>query len=473
MLGPSAEESEMLVMEHLHYLERLAKFSLDLNMYNIPIVQETFQKLVSITGTRRFLQRAEAFERFLSMLSRRTLNSNYYLNRQYYEDVNTYNSNIYGNVNYDQDFARRVQAVNTENAYYRDYNRRILNNENMLSMNNMNRYYRQPYFNQRDISPNNNLDDIEEEEEEEEIEVEVEENIEEIDQDENIEQEENNNNLSFNSENSLPTTSSLREEYSIYAPSAHYRRHRSRAPSYESYLTRIRHPNYQRVQSTLPETSNSATHTTNNSDTKINDNIYPENNSETNNTISTIRTFNNPNNISLNTTITNTNTTTTTTTNITNTNDNNNNNNNNHINNLENIHHDSTNESLQLKYNTPSYRNINMKIYEDLNILTPPATEDEINIKEEKDTENENINVNTNQDININNTESQTIIIIPTVELGSIDQKIYSNIPKDNNFDSDDSSNNNTINKKSENSLNIKAEDYQIESIYKKGISII
>jgi len=293
----------------------------------------------------------------------------------------------------------------------RNYNRRILNG-NMLSMNNMNRYYRQPFYNQRDILSNNNLDDIEEEDEEEE------ENEEEIEQDINIEQDENIDNLPFNSENSSPSTTSLREEYSIYAPLGHHRRRRSRAPSYESYMSRIYHSNFSRIQSNnRSEISNSESHNNNNSDTKNNDTVYPENNLDSNNTISDIKPFENNNN-----------------SNITLNNNNNNN---------ENIHHETTNDPLQinndLKFNTPSYKNINMKLYEDLNILTPPATEDDINIKEEKNTENEKINTDNHQDININNSEnqkSQSILIIPTVDLGSFDKNLYSNIPKEDHIDS-------------------------------------
>ncbi|ORX54683.1 hypothetical protein BCR36DRAFT_321885, partial [Piromyces finnis] len=433
MLGPSAEESEMLVMEHLHYLERLAKFSLDLNIYNIPIVQETFQKLVSITGTRRFFQRAEAFERFLSMLSRRTLNPNYYLNRQHFEEINAYNnSNVYGYANYNQEYANRVQAVNFENvnAYYREYNQRLLNG-NILSMNNMNRYYQQTYYNQRDILQNNGLDDIDEEES-------VEEEEEEIENDETIEQDENITNHSFNSENSSPiisNSSSLREDYTLYAPSAHYRRRRSRAPSYESYINRIHYPDFRRVQSSLSEISTSVPQ---NMDTKNNDTLYPENNSETtNNIISNITTF-----------------------------DNNNNNKS-----IENIHNDSTNDSLQmnkeLKYNTLSYRNINMKLYDNLNILTPPSVDNDAKIKKEKESGDEKMNNKSSQDTNITNSESQSILIIPNVELESFDKK-YHNIPKEEINNLKDSSKNNTINKKSENCINIKAEDYQTKTIYNK-----
>ncbi|KAL6618557.1 hypothetical protein U3516DRAFT_825438 [Neocallimastix sp. 'constans'] len=152
MLGPSAEESEIIATEHLHYLERLAKFSLDLNMYNIPIVQETFHKLVSITGTRRFLQRAEAFERFLTMLSRRTLNSNYYMNRQYNEDINSFNTNInmYGYTNYDFEFNlsnpisdfRPVTSSNTSSSNNTinntNTNTNIISNNNNSNNNNIN-----------------------------------------------------------------------------------------------------------------------------------------------------------------------------------------------------------------------------------------------------------------------------------------------------------------------------------------------
>jgi len=345
MLGLSAEENEMLVVEHLHYLERLAKFSLDLNMYGIPIVQETFQKLVSITGTRRFFQRAEAFERFLTMLSRRTMNNNYYLSRQFYEDVNAYG---YTNA-YDYDYARRVQAANTEAvnpSYFYNYNHRFHNESMLPTMNTANRYYRQPFLNQRDIVLNNSLDDIEEEDEEEE----------ENDQEENY-----NNDVSFNSENFSPV-SSLREEYSVYAPSVQHRRQRSGVSNPEVY--RIRLPTMQRIPSNIPEVHNSAAPNSTNLDSKINSDLYPENH-EVPNSMSDIRSFEAHPSLNLHTNDSNTNSTNNNNGNTNNPNIHNHQNNNNSI--SENSPKDTSSESIlvnnlnkELKYNTPStYTNIN------------------------------------------------------------------------------------------------------------------
>eukprot|EP00833_Pecoramyces_ruminatium_P011998 jgi/Orpsp1_1/1186030/evm.model.c7180000096550.1 len=455
MLGPSAEESEIIATEHLHYLERLAKFSLDLNIYNIPIVQETFQKLVSITGTRRFLQRAEAFERFLSMLSRRTLNSNYYLNRQYHEDMNSHNTNMYGYYNYDYDYNRRLQNIHNENIYhirhFRIPNENINTNINVninpnliyMSNMNMNRYIRQPYMNQRGIPNNNSLNNIEEEEEEEEID------------------QEENNNLSINSESS--STLSLREDYSLYASSAHHHHHqRSHPLNHENYITRVHLSNFQRVPSHIPENRNRNHHhhSNNNSDIKINEDLYPENNhNHVSNPISDIRSHNNTttDNSNNNNDCNNNNSNNTNDTNSTNdtncSNDTNNNSINNDQNNIVDI---SGLNKEELKYNTQSYKNINVKLYEDLNILTPPATDDDddIPLKNENESDNQKLDdqINTSLNSEVNDSKVQNLLVIPSIE----QQKIFNNnIPKEEITEKNDSSNKNTINKQSDSSLNI------------------
>jgi len=409
MLGPSAEESEKIATEHLRYLERLAKFSLDLNMYGIPIVQETFQKLVSITGTRRFFQRAEAFERFLSMLSR-TINSNYYLNRQH-EDMNFYNTSTYGYTNYDYDYGRRLQIVNNENIYQARHIRNSNDNMNNVnaansndihinSMNmnmNINRYIRQPYAIQRRIPQNDNLNNIEEEEEEKENDH------------------ESNNNLTINSERS--STLSIREDYSLYASSS-YHHQRSHPPNYENYITRVHYSHFQRNPSHMPENRNRNLHHSNiNSNIKINNDVYPENNHNpvsnpipdrrshfTTNTNSNFNNDNN-NNKSSNSNIDNSN-------NDDNTNiDVDKNNNSQDISNLN---------KEELKYNIQSYKNIDMKLYEDLNILTPPTTNDDngISLKDEKKKDNQKLNdqIKVSHNSEVNDLKAQNSLIIPPIE---------------------------------------------------------
>ncbi|KAL6600940.1 hypothetical protein LY90DRAFT_663979 [Neocallimastix californiae] len=425
MLGPSAEESEMIATEHLHYLERLAKFSIDLNIYGIPIVQETFQKLVSMTGARRFLQRAEAFERFLIMLSRRTLNSNYYLNRQYYEDMNTHNVNMYGSSNYDPEFNHRVRRINL------NPNINISLNPNNIQMNNLNSHFRQSFIYQRGIPLNENLNNTEKESEEEEEEEE-----------ENDHEERNNISSSSvstlssnNSEDSLSI--SLRDEYSTYTLST--RRQRSRHPSYENYISRVQHCDFQGVPSHISNDTNKSIYHDNNSDIKINEEIYQRNNhNHVSNQITDIRSMTIPNTTNNNNIISNTNT------NIVN----------NNINDNNNAVMNSLNKE-ELKINNTTHRNINMKLYENLNMLKPATTDDD-DIQLNDVQQNESHKKNENSEININNSEIKNIIITSSMK----QQTIYNNnnIPKEEITETKDSSSINTINIQSDSPLNLENE---------------